>query len=49
MSNKPSWNICIITMVVLVVGKIMLSITGAIIFVSAALVIKLTKPIEYRT
>ncbi len=32
-----------------VVGKIMLSITGAIIFLSAALVIKLTKPIEYRT
>lgn len=30
-------------------GKMMLSITAAIIFVSTALVIKLTRPIEYRT
>lgn len=30
-------------------GKLMLSITGAIIFVSAAAVIKLTRPIEYRS
>lgn len=32
-----------------IVGQIMLSITGVIIFVSAAFVIKLTKPIEYRS
>ena len=30
-------------------GQIMLAVTGAIIFVSTACVIKLTKPIEYRT
>lgn len=30
-------------------GQIMLSITGIIIFVSAAYVVKLTKPIEYRS
>ncbi len=30
-------------------GQIMLSITGIVIFVSAAFVIKLTKPIEYRS
>ncbi len=30
-------------------GQVMLSITGIVIFVSAAYVIKLTKPIEYRT
>ena len=30
-------------------GQIMLAVTGAIIFVSTAYVIKLTKPIEYRT
>ena len=30
-------------------GHIMLAVTGAIIFVSTACVIKLTKPIEYRT
>ncbi len=32
-----------------IVGQIMLSITGIIIFISTACVIKLTKPIEYRT
>lgn len=32
-----------------IVGQIMLSITGVIIFVSAAFVIRLTKPIEYRS
>lgn len=30
-------------------GQVMLSITGIVIFVSAAHVVKLTKPIEYRT
>lgn len=30
-------------------GQVMLSITGIVIFVSAAYVVKLTKPIEYRT
>lgn len=30
-------------------GQVMLSITGIVIFVSAAFVIRLTKPIEYRT
>ena len=30
-------------------GQIMLSITGIVIFVSAAYVVKLTKPIEYRS
>lgn len=32
-----------------VAGQIMLAITGAVIFVSAAFVIKLTRPVEYRT
>lgn len=32
-----------------IVGQIMLSITGVVIFVSSACVIKLTKPIEYRS
>lgn len=32
-----------------IVGQIMLSISGAIIFVSSAFVIRLTKPIEYRS
>ena len=30
------------------VGQIMLAVTAALIFISTALVIRLTKPLEYR-
>ena len=43
---NPSWYD---TLMHTIPGQIMLAVTGAIIFVSTACVIKLTKPIEYRT
>ena len=43
--NKDWYN----TLVHTIVGQIMLAICGIVIFVSAAFVVKLTKPIEYRS
>ena len=43
---NPSWYD---TIMHTIAGQIMLTITGIVIFISAACVIKLTKPIEYRT
>ena len=43
---NPSWYD---TLMHTIAGQIMLAITGIVIFISAACVIKLTKPIEYRT
>ena len=43
---NPSWYD---TLMHTIAGQIMLAVTGIVIFISAACVIKLTKPIEYRT